>query len=443
MLVKLALLLAAVSACMTDAAGNSCPWVPGSDGSCPSHSSGGGGSGPEYHRYLSAVAVPVGDQLRVVMTGSEDGDTGLETTVVTGGAAGPMLPVMLDGVPLTSAIVPQLSAIDGRVYLAWRDTRSGGGQLGGILRADGSIDPSTVALLGPDYLALHRVGNRYLLVSRPAEGLIEGTFVEADGTVAETIEIARDISGSTLEMTNDPDGATGLWAMAFYRSSPDGHRSSLHVARVMADGRMLDGDGIELAAWTAGEDGASGGMSLAVLPDRSVFVVMKQYRKTSSAETHVIRVPQRSQLPADGSGITDTVVADLPVFRQLVAHGNSILGISTLSTDDYREHAQLHLLNRYGAVVGTPVSVPLVNAPHAFTTPSGFGLLQTDGDVSVTMVDDRGLPGAATPIASTYELDGGCNAAGSRGSWLVLVALGLVVSRCGGRRERCRRSLSS
>lgn len=443
MLAKLAVLVATVTGCMTDPAGNSCPWVPGSDGYCPSDSSGGGSSGPDYHRYLSAVAVPVGDQLRVVMTGSDDGGTALETTVVTGGVAGPMVPVMLDGAPLTSAIVPQLSAIDGRVYLAWRDTRSGGGQLGAILRADGSIDPSTVALLGPDYLYLHRVGNRHLLVSRPSAGLIEGTFVEADGTVAETIEIASDVAGDTLAMTNDPDGATGMWAMAFYRSSPDGQRSSLHVVRVMADGRALDGDGIELAAWTPGEDGATGGMSLAVLPDRSVFVVMKQYPKSASAQTHVVRVPQRSLLPADGSGITDTVVADLPVFRQVVAHGNTILGISTLSTDDYREHAQLHVLDRYGAVVGTPMSVPLVTAPRAFTTPSGFGLLQTDGDVSVTMVDVRGLPGAATPIASTYELDGGCNAAAGRGSWLVLVALGLVVSRCGGRRGRCRRSRSS
>jgi hypothetical protein len=205
----------------------------------------------------------------------------------------------------------------------------------------------------------------------------------------------------------------------------------------MADGRVLDD--IELTSWTPGEDGASGGMSLAVLPDRSVTVLMKQYWDRAP-ETHVFHIPQRSQLPADGSGITESVVPALPVFREVVAHGDHLLGISTVATSDYHEHAQLHLLDRYGAVVGAPTSVAFVTQPRAFVTPSGFGLLQTDGDVSVTMVDRDGLAGPATPIASTYELESGCNASGARSSWLVLLALGLVVSRSGVRRERCRPS---
>lgn len=440
MLARLAVLLVATG-CMTDPAGDSCIWAPGNDGYCPGDSSGGGSSGPEYHRYISAVAVPLGDELRVVMTGTENSGTGLETTIVAHGAAGPMMPVTLDGAALQKSIVPQLSAIDGKLYLAWSDTRSGGGQLGAMLRPDGSIDPSTITIFGRDYLYLRRVGHRHLLVSRPAEGVIEGTFVEADGTLAETIEIAHDVAGETREMTHDSDGSLGMWAMAFYRSTPDGHRSSLHVVRVMGDGRVLDP--IELASWTPGEDGASGGFSLAVLPDRSVTVLMKQFWDRTP-ETHVFHIPQRSQLPADGSGITESVVPTLPVFREVVAHGEHLLGISTMATSDYHEHAQLHLLDRYGAVVGEPTSVSIVDQPRAFVTPSGFGLLQTDGDVSVTMVDREGRPGPATPIAETYELDsGGCNASGARGSWLVLVALGLLVTRSGGRRERRRLSRSS
>jgi hypothetical protein len=409
--------------CMTDSNGDSCAWVPGNDGSCPSDTS-SSGSSPNYHSYLSAVAVAVGDQLRVAMTGLDDSGAQLETMTVRGGKPTNVTPVLLDGAPLAESILPRLSAIDGRVYFMWRGLETRVHQ-GAILRDDGSIDPTTITSFEGDDVTLHRVGNRHLAIARTADGTVRGTLIRADGTQAVTVEIAHGIEAEGIAATSDdPDGTAGLCAVAFYRPVTDGRE--LRVTRITEGGTMLDGDGILIARSTVGSIGV-GAVSVATLPDGSTFLTYRLNR-SSEYETHTVRIPQVVHAPVDGSAITDRVTADLPVFRQVVARGSHILGISTTYSDP-SEHAQAHLLDRDGSVLAGPVPLLVGNMPHAITTPSGFAVLQQNYDISVTYLDDSGRAGRNTPLAETYEIESGCTATGAGGSWLVLVAIPLVWRR--------------
>ena len=88
--------VALIGGCMTDGNGNTCAWVPGDDGHCPSDSGGGGGDST-FHWVSGGAAASIGDQLRVVWRTSEGDDARIETLTLD---APVVSPVMLDEAPL-------------------------------------------------------------------------------------------------------------------------------------------------------------------------------------------------------------------------------------------------------------------------------------------------------------------------------------------------------
>ena|GEM_PF-3066642 len=357
------------------------------------------------HTFMVASAVSVGASLRFVVTGGDIHGYLVETTTVQPGEApAPLTTVTVDGAPLRSAVV-QLAAIGGHAYLMWTvpgSTR----HLGAPLGDDGTIDASTIVELGAtsleigaDEIELRRVGDRYLALHVPAKGFVlpmsgvlSGTWILPDGRLDGTVEIG-DIDASTTATTNDADGSARLWAMTFSEDFLFGGHD-LRVARVAADGTLLDGVGSELASTSDTDRTGPGARSIATTSDGGVLVIYE-----AGAEIHAARIA-----PGATSGeITDRIVA-LPEVPQLVARGTQILALSGHGDVEAR------VLDVDGTPLSGPVSAGTTSdqrspiALPVIATRDGFAIVRQDaeGDIRMTTLGPDGSIIGETVVATPY-----------------------------------------
>jgi hypothetical protein len=329
--------------------------------------------------YSSGSAAVVGDELRVAMRSSQYVAV---TRAHRGESAAPPIDVRIDGVPL-EGFLPQIAAIGDRTYLVWGETHNHETSYRGApLRDDATIDGSTILELGPDLVELHRLGDRLLVVSTPETPIIlpsartlTGTWIEPDGRRAFTAELGR--IGGQFAMASDPDGSTGMWALAYPRFYSN-VGADLLVARVLSDGTALDPDGLTIARSTdtAGPGTLPTDLALAMTPGGSLLVA---YTMTAGAsrELHV------ADIPRDGA-ITDRIVP-LPDTPELVVRGDRVLALTRDAADDRTVPIAGRVLDRSGAVVSGPVDAGTVidGDFDAFAVGTGFALLQRRSELVI------------------------------------------------------------
>jgi hypothetical protein len=361
------------------------------------------------HTFLSASAVSVGDSLRFAVTGVDINGYRVETTTLRPGEApAPLTTVTVDGAPLRSASA-QLAAIGDHAYLMW--TVDGGtSHRGAPLHDDGTIDANTIVDLGAtsgtldvDEIDLRRVGDRYLVLHMPAKGFVlpmsgvlRGTWILPDGRLDGTVEIG-DIDSATAATTNDAEGAAKLWAMTFSSDLLFGGHD-LRVARVRADGTVLDGAGIELASPSETDRIGPGARSIATTSDGGVLVIYER-SGTAATEIHAARIAP----DAAGGELTDRIIA-LPEVPQLVVRGTQILALSGHGGVEAR------VLDVDGTPLGGPVAAGTTSDPRSpivlpvIATHDGFAIVELDGDMRVTALAPDGSITGDTVVATAYRV---------------------------------------
>ncbi|MBA3817671.1 MAG: hypothetical protein H0X17_02170 [Deltaproteobacteria bacterium] len=419
-------LIALLAGCMTDQNGNRCTYSPGNDGQCPPDDRGGGGGGPTYRSYSSPAAVTEGDHLRVVMTTREgDQPSALETATVQDGAPSELAAVLLGGAPSKHVGAPQLSAIDDRILLGW----NGGDQHRAAVLADGTLASTPIDLGDAKQMTLRRIGARWLAVHAATDvplidGTVTATWVTRDGALAGTVTLATGVQ-TLSSITDDPSGASPVFAIAFTRAVDDTGVRELRVARFSSMGERLGADSVVVAR-SVPKTFSVLHASVGAARDGSVLVVYAALDANIQREVHAVSIAM------DGT-LTEHPTALPPSFTapQLIPHGDDFFALSIL-VGETETIAQTAIVSRAGSVLAGPTLAAAVayGWPRAIATRDGFALVHDDVDVSVTHLNARGEPAETTIVATTHEVDsGGCHAAGSSSAGVALALIGLLRRR--------------
>jgi MYXO-CTERM domain-containing protein len=394
---------------MTDPNGDTCAWTPGSDGFCPSDS--GSSSPPHTTTYLSPVGVLEADHIRLAMTRSETGERPqIETAVFAGVEEPEHAPVRLDGEVMPGTIVPQLAAIDDRVYLAWSDLYAGT-VVGAPLREGGTVIAEEIVNFGARDGRLRRLGDRFVFVSATTSEIL-GTWVDREGRVEKTTVLASPALTAVGFDVSD-DGAGGALAIAFHTYDKASSTSGLSIARVFADGTTVVTPIVKFEKY----DNVTF-MQVTGTSDGGALAALGLYRENRPAPA-VVRVAP------DGTVTTEPTT--LASVTELVRNGTAVLAIS--SPENLRSEARV--LDERGTILSGPFRLPADRSAAAFATPGGFTLLHetSDAAVALTSLDTSGFPAPPIAIAHTSTEGCGCRTTNSDTAGLFAITFAFVLRR--------------
>lgn len=391
---------------MTDPNGDTCAWLPGNDGFCPSDS---GGSKPKHIiTYHSGTGVTASDHVRLAMTRSETGERPYLETAVFVGVEPEHTPVLLDGEPMPGTIVPQLAAIDDVVYLAWSDMGVNT-MVGAPLHPDGTVIAEEIVNLGARSGALRRLGDRFLFVFTQSTE-IRGTWIDRDGSIGNTIVLANPASSTSgIDVSND--GASGALAITYHTYDEPTDTRGLSIARVAADGSHRD-----TTIATFGKYESITYVQAVATSDGGALAVLGFLREG-------MRMPSIARVDPDGTVRVQPTKIDSVI--DLVRNGAKLLALSSSGT------GTASVLDEQGTVLSGPFVLNATAGVSAFATGAGFTAIHgsTDAPVSLTSLDASGFPAPPVVIAETTEDGCGCRTTNSPTAGIFVVVGGLVLRR--------------
>ena len=395
------MVLVLLTGCMTDPAGNTCAWQPGSDGYCSSDD--GGSSAPKklFTAYYSPAAAVAPDLLVAMTRSKTDEPPQIELAAVRPGELPVPVPVTISGEPLVGTSAPQLAAIGTSAYLTWVDANTRG-SVGALVDADGTI-VSARAHLGLRTGFLSTVAERFVFVHPPdAAGVVKASWIGLDGRFERSfIDVATDVEGSGLI---DVAGGESIVAIA-----------TRHVDHTLAITRAGD-DGTVFTVSEVVVDGKVTKGHIVVRADGGVLGVFEVQPAKGK--------PTRWTVIVDEIGATRVTPSTLPPLLALVRGPRSVLA----TTDETTSRG--YMLDDDGiAVPSWDIVVPRSN--EAIATSNGFAVLHTQqSGVKLTPIED-GVAQPAIMVADggVEEAGCGCRSSGGGASAMFAGVLQLVVRR--------------
>lgn len=381
-----------LTGCMTDPAGNSCLWQPGSDGYCSTDD--GGSSGPKkiFTYYHSPAAASAPDVMVAMARTRTDEAPQIQLATVRPGESPVPVPVTLAGEPLDDASDPRLAAIGSDAYLIWFDTITRG-YVGALVDADGAI-VGTRAQFGPLPGTLRTVAERFVLVHQPdTKAIVQASWIDRDGR--------RERFTTVVAAGVDRDGLIGVAGGESIAAIATRHvDGTLVITRVGNDGTVFTVDEIAL-------DGKVTKGNLVVRGDGGVLGVFAVQPKTGAPANWVVVV--------DKTGATRVTRSTLPPLLAMVRGPRGVL-----ATTDAATSSGLMLDDDGNLALAFELVVPRSNV--AIATSDGFAVI--DSEVSGVHLT-RIAGGVAQPTITVAEPsveEAGCGCRSSGGGTSVLFA---------------------
>ena len=383
-----------LAGCMTDPAGNSCLWQPGSDGYCSSDDGGSGGPRKLYTYYHSPAAAAAPDVLVALARTKTDEPSQIELAAV--GSVEPV-PVLIEGEPLVDASDPRLAAIGDSAYLIWFNTVSRN-YVGALVDADARI-VSARAAFGALPGKLSTVAERFMLVHQvDAMGIVQASWIDRDGRRERFPTVVA--TGVDREGLIAVAGGESIGAIA--TRHVDG---MLVITRVGNDGTVFTVNEVSF-------DGKVTKGNVVMRGDGGVLGVFAVQPKMGALTQWMVIV--------DKTGAQRVVPSPLPPLLAMVRGARGVLA----TTDTTPSNA--YLLDDDGAVV-PQFGLVVPRSYVAIATSDGFALVDNElSGVHLTRIADGEAQPAITVAEPSVE-EVGCGCRSSSGGTSALFAGVLLI----------------